>query len=155
MLSLFQSAYLVFASLLVDPAPPTSVRCVSLADGVLDLRVMADVIDVWSLDANASVGGSKGEVTLYVVSSAPTLTISVLFAKLGDKATITDAQGGVTTLTPATMRDAVTATVPLAVGKPIEFVAVSNGSTPASVPNPKPVGASNKAVIKPVTTCPT
>jgi hypothetical protein len=178
MLSLLQSAPLVFvASLLVgfsgvaradEAEPPSpavesssdelasspSVRCVTLADGVVDLKVLADVRDVWSIDANASVGGSEGNVTLYVVSSGPTLALSVGFEKLTDKATITDPQGGTTTLAPTSTRDAVKATVEVAPGQALSILAIAVSTTPA-VNAPKPVGATNKVVIKRVTICPT
>lgn len=147
----------VSASTSDDPARP-SARCISLTDGVLDLRILANVTDVWSLDANASIGGSKGEVTLYVVSGSPTLTVSLQFDKLSDKTVITDADGKVTTQIPITTRDAVSTTVSIAEGKTLEILALGRDGAAAAamIPgDPKPVGASNKAVIKPVTTCPT
>jgi hypothetical protein len=177
--SLFKSAHLVFiASLLVglsgstradasEPLAPATdpvveaassgpIRCVTLADGVLDLRVTADVSDVWSLDANASVGGSDGNVTLYVVSASPidTLTVKVLFLKLSDSAKITNSNGVETTLTPISTRDPVQRTVALAEEQSFTLLATATTSTPA-VTAPGPIGATNKAVIKRVKTCPT
>jgi hypothetical protein len=150
------SASTASASTSDDSARP-SARCIPLTDGVLDLRILANVTDVWSLDANASIGGSKGEVTLYVVSGSPTLTVSLQFDKLSDKTIITDADGKVTTLIPITTRDAVSTTASIAEGKTLEILALGrDGAAAAMIPgDPKPVGASNKAVIKPVTTCPT
>jgi hypothetical protein len=180
MLSLLQSAPLVFvASLLVGfsdnaraenpeplvPAVDTNggqlessepvVRCVTLADGVLDLRIMADVSDIWSIDANASVGGAASAPTLYVVSSGSTLSLSVRFDKLSDQIKIPNGQGGGTTLAPTSTRDAVKATVALSEGQSLTIDAFAADSTQALDNPTKPVGATNKAVIKRVTICPT
>jgi hypothetical protein len=162
--NLFKSAHLVFvASLLVgisgstradasEPLAPAmdpvaevaSTQCVTLTDGVLDLRVTADASDVWSIDGNLSVGGSTGEVTLQVASSSPALTVRVWFQKLSDTAKIIDEKGVQTMLVPTSTRSAVEATV--------SENLFTLFAAEATTINP---GATNKAVIKRVTTCPT
>jgi hypothetical protein len=143
-----------------DLRPSGPVRCVNLTDGVLDLRILANASDVWSTDANVSIGGSEGEATLYVVSSGTTLTVSVLFLELSDQATITDALGVVRKLKPITTANPVVTTISVAPDKPIDLAVLGSGggaSTAMAMIPPKdpPVGASNRAVIKPVITCPT
>lgn len=164
-----QSAHLVFiASLLVgvsagaraaEPEPveaamSDTVLCVEIPDGKLDLRVLANVSDIWSYDGNTSIGNSQGEVTLYVVTSK-SLVISARFDELTDKAKVVDSNGGEAWLVPATTRDPVSTVVPVVTGGSITFSALSGGTAQLAMIPPKPVGNSNKAVIKPVSTCPT
>ncbi len=131
---------------LVAPVP-----CVSLADGVLDLRVLGDVSDIVSLEASGSIGNSQGEVTLYVATKLSALPVSVSFDKQTDKAKILDASGNQTWLVPTSAGEAVMVTIPLGVGKSFEVTALSSS---AGKDDPYMPGRSNRAVIKQVTSCP-
>ena len=85
----------------------------------------------------------------------PNLTVSVVFDSLNDKAKLVDGQGKETWLHPANVRTPITVQIPVGVDKTVSLFALEGGGTSqaALVPT-KPVGNSNRAVIKQVTTCP-
>jgi hypothetical protein len=136
-----------------------STPCVSLVGNTLDLRVLAGGSDIVSLDAGVAIGNGGGEVTLYVALGSQTgeRPVSVTFESASDVVGIGDSQNSAT-LIPNSSLQPVVGSFPFVAGRDVEVIVYSpesNGQHANTMADPPPdLGASNKAVLRPVSTCP-
>lgn len=133
-----------------DAAMAAPVPCVSLVSNTLDLRILADASDIWAADAHASIVGSRDEVTLLVAVSSGKVPMSFSFETVDESVSILDARGNQLDLAPSSSLSPVSAMFTLVDDEPFSVIATSK---PSDVSPTKPPG-SNKAVLKPVSTCP-
>jgi hypothetical protein len=125
--------------------------CVSMLGGnKLDLEISKDATDIRSLDANTSILSSSGAVSLWVAAaSGSTIPISVRFAATTDSVSIRGPDGTGVVLNPPTSLEPVTTLFTIVGDGNITITASSDSSTRERNP-----ATSNKAVLKPVTSCP-
>jgi hypothetical protein len=130
-------------------------QCVTLgSNNALDLRVTADGA-ILSVDGNRDIGGSSGQVTLYVAlgTGAPrsgTLTVNV---QVDNAEAVTRLRDSFTDLyiAPSTTT---TVVFPFTLDRTFDVLVGSETAAFAYVAAYTPVVPSNRAVIKPVATCP-
>jgi hypothetical protein len=135
-----------------------STPCVSLSGNTLDLRVLAAGSDIISTDANVAIGNGDGEVTLLVALGSQTgdRPVSVVFESPSDALGFQDSQNA-TLLSPNSSLAPVFGSFPFALGRDVTVTSYSpesNGQHAFTMADPPDLGASNKAVLRPVSTCP-
>jgi hypothetical protein len=125
-------------------------KCVEL-DRTLELRIPKSATDVWSYDANAWIGNSRGDVTLLVAigDQSGSIPLIIGFETQDEFVTLTDGRGTDIRLIPNGKLEPVVAAMNFVVDEPFTITATSNVEV-----GPKKPPSSNKAILKPVTGCP-
>lgn len=142
-----------------EKLPTTTAPCVAMTGTALDFTIPATLDNVWSVEANAMVGGSDTATTVTLVTAlgttAGTLTLGIGFDGSTGQVRVTDGNGSVQMVVPPSGDEkASLVTIDYVADATFVIEAFPSGSLLPAKPRPNFPPPSNKAVVKTVPTCP-